>query len=75
MASTRTAYQRSHHPIKVVERKCHNTETSKDGLCTTCSRYLNRTVAHLPNTTGALGWIEHYADGSTFNSTNTDRKW
>lgn len=72
--SRRTAYQRSHQPTKVVERKCRNTEANEDGLCTSCGRYLNRAVAHLPNTTGQLGWTEHYADGSTFDSSNTNRK-
>jgi hypothetical protein len=71
----RTAFQRSHHPIKVVERKCRNTEISEDGLCTSCSRELNRRVAHLPNRTGELGWTEHYSDGSTFDCTDANRKW
>lgn len=71
----RTAYQRNHHPIKVVERKCRNTVTDEDSLCASCGRYLSRRAAHLPNTTGELGWTEHYSDGSTFDCTDANRKW
>lgn len=73
-ADKRTSYQRSHHPIKVVEHKCCNTVTDEDGLCTSCGRYLSRKAAHLPNNTGELGWTEYYADGTVFNATTANRK-
>jgi hypothetical protein len=66
MASRRTKYQRDHCPTSVVQVKCTSTELDAGGICTACGRWLKRRGPHNPNTNGALGWIENYADDSTF---------
>jgi hypothetical protein len=62
----RTAYQRTHYPTRIIQMKCVNLELDEDDLCTACGRWLQRRVVHNPNVIGSLGWVEHYADGSTY---------
>lgn len=66
MATRRTKYQSSHYPKSVVEVKCTNLELNDRDMCTACGRWLKRRVKHNPDVTGSLGWIENYADGSTY---------
>lgn len=61
----RTKYQMTHLPVRVLEVKCTNMDRNDRGHCTSCGRILSRRVPHNPNYSGSLGWIEHYADGST----------
>jgi len=66
MANRRTKYQNSHYPKSTVEVKCTNLKLNDRSHCTTCDRWIKRRVPHNPRVTGSLGWIEKYADGSTF---------
>lgn len=69
----RTAYQRSHYPTKVLQVKCTNLELDEGDQCTACRRWLRRRVPHTPNITGSLGWIEYYADGTTYQTKPGER--
>ncbi len=61
----RTTYQRTHRPSRVEQVKCTETGRDDSGFCVLCRRFLKRRVPHNPNSYGALGVVEHYADGST----------
>lgn len=52
------------NPVSRREVLCTETITS-NGCCVACRRYLKRRVPHKPESTGSLGWIETYADGTT----------
>jgi hypothetical protein len=64
--SRRTRYQSSRYPVRTLEVKCTTTTRNEHELCTACGRWLKRRVAHNPNVTGSLGWVEYYSDGSTY---------
>ena len=62
-----TAYQKTHHPVRKLENKCHVMTLSSTGagFCHKCSRVLYRAGSHNPNQTGSFGYTLYYADGST----------
>lgn len=62
---TASKYQRTHNPVRRVEVKCFESERDQHGQCTACGNYVRSRRPHRPNVTGSLGWIQHYADGST----------
>jgi hypothetical protein len=64
--TTRSRFQRAHRPTRVLAVKCTSRRPRVGGCCPDCNRYLERTVDHIPNQPGQLGWIEYYADGTTY---------
>jgi len=60
----KTAYQKTHMPIRRVEVKCQGKPQNK--ICPLCGRWPVSRHGHKPNVTGSLGWICTYADGSVY---------
>lgn len=73
MTTQRTRYQLYNFPVTVVSVKCTNTER-KNGCCTACGRSLSRSTKHNPPVIGSLGWIETYADDSTYQASSHDKR-
>ena len=64
----KTPYQKTHRVLRCEQVKCLG---KTDGeRCTGCGVYIKRNVAHLPRLIGSLGYLLHYADGSTFFQAN-----
>ena len=63
---SRTKYQETHRYIRRHEVLCTETERDEHGRCDHCGRITERRVPHRPNRDGALGWVEIYADGTTY---------
>jgi len=64
----RTQYQMIHPATRRTEVLCtaQGRVVDRSGSwCTACGRLLQVDQAHKPNVDGSLGWVEHYADGST----------
>ncbi|GIH95327.1 hypothetical protein ACFFMN_23480 [Planobispora siamensis] len=61
----RTRYQKTHTPITVTQVPCA-ADVAPGRTCATCGRTVRRRGAHFPARRGAFGWVEHYADGSTY---------
>lgn len=65
---TKTKFQKENKPTHYTQALCQSRYIHGDRACPRCGRELpggNYARPHKPKKEGDLGWIAHYADGST----------